>query len=415
MLERPKRLYWWFADPETSPFESFMDLFRSREVDLAHVLIADPRWECGLQASTVPDGGSRLSTPLHSSPHVAFLQQYRTMGEDIFLWRHFEKTPYFRHATLVVAHAGHYFQSSLPDDIRQQAKYFAAVYDSIRNDDPEEVEAVPGSLHSRRAALPMVHETLTPGTTAILDGHHRLAIAWVLGHTRKQATVRPPRPTELQRLVLASAQARGQDPDQHELLQPVRAPEFDGAWRVVDGQCGMRLKRMLEFLDARLGTAGHASVLDVGCQYGWFLKTFARRKWETLGVDSDAAGLQIGRTAYGLERSQLVQADLFDFLWRCDRRFDVVLCMDPRRAYRSEEDCDGRVRLVKLLDRITASVLFLAATPERGGDEAHGWDRTSLTHLLREHTRFAQVVPLGPEAPGDAPGPGATLLACLRV
>jgi SAM-dependent methyltransferase len=349
---------------------------------------------------------------------VAFLEQYQAMGDQIFAWRHFEQTAYFRHATLVAAHAGHYFQSDAPDDIWRQAKYFATVYDSIRLGARAEVTSIPGSRHSSRRALPMVQETLTPGTTQILDGHHRLSIAWVLGTRRKRVIVRPPQPTELQRLVLAAAKARGIERPRQALLQPVEAPEFDRSWPVV-GRCQERLAVMQRMLSTRRFPAGRASVLDAGCEYGWFVLALARAGWETLGVDPNAAGLRIGRSVYGLEPGQLVQTEVMDFLRR-ERRFDVVLCLDPRRVRGPGAEAEARAALVEALDRATGSVLFLATAPRpEGGRATHGWDPASMTRLLKERTRFAHVVAAQvPEVFSEPMKPGAAaggpLLACFR-
>src|SRR5712692_10308286 len=59
-----KRAYWWLVHPETSPLESFRDLFRARDVDLERTLIADRRWERGISPIPIPEDGFHLSSPL---------------------------------------------------------------------------------------------------------------------------------------------------------------------------------------------------------------------------------------------------------------------------------------------------------------------------------------------------------------
>src|SRR6266852_6144936 len=377
-----KRAYWWLVHPETSPLESFRDLFRARDVDLERTLIADRRWERGISPIPIPEDGFHLSTPLPKSPHVAFLEQYEKLGEEIFEWRHFEQTAYFYHATRVIAHAGHYFHTKSPEGIQRQARYFAALYERIRTGNGSEMERVPGSPHTSRSTLPMVHETLTRGTTQILNGHHRLAISWVMGKKQKRVIIRPQRATELQRLVLASAEARGMDPRRHELLQPIEAPEFDSTWPVVD-RCEARLQVMRRLLSAQPCGTRLTSVLVVGCTYGWFVMAFSRACWHAVGVDEDAAGVKIGRSAYGLTPAQLIHEDAIDFLRRCEREFDVVLCLTPRRLCGQAAGADACAALVEALERVTGCVLFLGVGPNRDVEPASAsWDRASLAGLV---------------------------------
>jgi SAM-dependent methyltransferase len=179
---------------------------------------------------------------------------------------------------------------------------------------------------------------------------------------------------------------------------------------------------MLDFL-AQVGRPlPTLSVLDLACSYGWFVREFSARGSDALGVERDRAALKIGRIAYGLRAEQTVDADLQPFLSAASaRRWDVVLLLSvlhhfvlKRRGCTAEE-------LLRRVDRITGSCLFLDTGQGherwwRGSLSA--WNDAFIIDVLRRHTSFTRIVPLGADSDDAGPYRGnyrRTLFACLRA
>jgi len=354
---------------------------------------------------------------LQDSPHVDLLQRYRKLGERLFERAALARTPYFENASHAVRLCGSYFGHRTAQGIAAQARSFIRLYLRTASGDPTEVDFTYRRRHSPKGSLPVVRETLTPNTFQIGDGHHRLAVAWVLGDREAAVTALAPRaPTVLQSLALSCAQTHGR----RELYQPVGGVEFDGGWGVIR-RCDDRLAMMLKFLASAGRPLAGLSVLDVACAYGWFVNEFAQRGAAATGVDSDFAALRLGRIAYGLRPEQTVHADLRTFLSTCGRKWDVVLLLsvlhhfvlNPRRG-RPEE-------LLRRVDRVTGSCLFIdtGQSHERWWRGALSkWNDEFVADFIRRHTSFSRVIPLGTDLDYAGPYPDnyrRTLFACLRA
>jgi len=358
----------------------------------------------------------RASMPLCESPHVRLLEQYRVVGDALFDWKHFRRTPYFQNAARAVQFCGSYFGHRTHDGIADQARAFVSLYRRALDADATEVVFTHPGAHSPAGSLPAVRETLTPNTFQVSDGHHRLAVAWMLGRQDvAAAVVGPPSATALQSLVLACAQTQGR----RELYQPIDSVEFDGAWHVVR-RCDDRLAMILDFLRTAGRPLPGASVLDLGCSYGWFVSQFSRRGAAATGVDADDTALRVGRIAYGLGPEHLIQSDVLSFLSAGTRKWDVVLLLSLLHHFALGRTPGSAADLLARIDRVTGSWLFLdtGQSHERWWHGALSeWNADAIARFIRTHTSFSRVVPLGTD--GDHAGRyrgnyGRTLFACTR-
>ncbi len=387
-----------------------------RTVDLRKTLIGgEGPYDAGRWADATGDP-RRASMPLHESPHVRFLEQYRAIGEALFERHLLEETRYFQNAVHAVRLCGSYFGHRTAEGIADQARSFVRLYERTARGDAAEVEFAHRRRHSAPASLPVVRETLTPNTFQVGDGHHRLAVAWALGRREVPAAAAGPRtPTPLQSLVLACAQTRGR----RELYQPLATAEFDGSWSVVR-RCDDRLAMMLEFLTAAGRQLGGLSVLDAACSYGWFVDAFARRGADAAGVDSDLSALKIGRIAYGLPPERTVHSDLQAFLAASGRTWDVVLLLSVLHHFVLNPKRGRAEDLLRMVDGVTGTCLFIdtGQAHERWWRGAlREWDDGFVIDFIRRHTSFTRIVPLGTDT--DYGGPyrqnyGRTLFACMR-
>jgi hypothetical protein len=160
-----KRPYWRWA---TDLIDSRR---RIKEIDLRRTLIGgEGNYDAGHWAD-VTDDMARASMLLKDSPHVTLLEQYRAIGEKLFLRETFEGTSYFKNAAQCVQICKHYFGHQSREGILQQARSFAGSYEQIKNGNGSQAR-----LTFEQSPLPLVRETLTPNTFQIVAGHHRLAI-----------------------------------------------------------------------------------------------------------------------------------------------------------------------------------------------------------------------------------------------
>ncbi len=409
-----KRAYWRWGSGEL--WADLRDRVRAKKIDLRRTLIADDNYKLDRPWTEVTKDMQIASVPLAESPHVRFLEQYRALGETLFLSRNFEQSPYYRNAMVFRGIVGHHLGERTPERTLAEARAFVDLYERIRKGDPAEVQFPSTSEgHSPLGALPTVRLTLTPNTFQIQDGHHRLAIYWVLGHRKARVIVLPPAPTALQSFVLSAAQTQGR----RELCQPIDSAEFDGSWTLIQS-CRDRLAMMLKFLTRDGNELKSLSVVNLGCRYGWFVVEFSKRGCHAIGVEPDPVALKIGRIVYDLRAEQLIQSDLLSFVTHCNRSFDVVLLSGGLYDLARKAPSRGLEELFERVDSITSHCLFLdtAQTYEPWwGASFPGWNEDAIESFVRQRTSLDHVVRLRPEpsdARNDHTPSGGTLLACIR-
>ena len=408
-----KYLYWTWRAGALWPY--LWERIRAQGIDLSRTLIGGDGFYKDLSWREITSDMPEVSRLLADSLHVKFLEQYQTMGERLFERKNLEQTQYFQSERRWARLTGRYFGQQTDEGLYADARAFVTLYERIKNGDWTEVSFSSNRHHSPSGTLPVVRPTLTPGTVQIVEGHHRLAIAWVLEQRKARVRVVAPKPTELQSLVLRVAETGGQ----RRLCQPIDRPEFDSSWELWP-PCTDRLAMILNFLAENGAGLERLSVANLGCAYGWFVAALSERGYQTIGVDPDPAALKIGRLAYGVAVNQFVQSDLHGFVANCQRTFDVVLLSGG--LYDSAQKSDSRTlaELLQRVDSITGRYLFLdtAQTYERWWRRAFpDWNEEALLRFLQQNTSFSQVVRLGSEAKknpsGDARVAG-TLLACTR-
>jgi len=357
----------------------------------------------------------RASLPLYESPHVQLLQRYSRDGPAILDLAALRATSYYRNALDCIRYSGHYFGQSTEAGIQAQAAAFCQLYERMRRGDPTEVSFPSPYGHSVRGTLPRVCATWTPNTYQVLDGYHRLAIAWVLGQRHASVVVAGEQPTELQRLALRVSVTQSR----RELYQPVSALDFDTSWPLVR-RCEDRWAMMVAFLDRMGLDLSRSSMIDLACSYGWFVTEFARRGAQALGVEAEADALRIGRIAYGLSPAQQVHGHIQWFLECTKMRCDVVLLLSVLHHLVLRPSRYSPEALLRQVDALTGSVLFLdtgQAHEQWYRTALRGWDEHYIAQFIKQHTTFSEVIPLGTD--NDDRGYYAknyrrTLFACVR-
>ena len=359
----------------------------------------------------------RGSMPVSKSPHVAFLEEHKRIGEQIFLKENLEKTGYYNHAVESINTVGEFFQCTHEDQIEGLARQFVQL---AKGELPKDEYARTHHFRPPESVV-YVRPIRYSDCFEVVDGLHQLAIAHVEGERQYKVFVMPPAVlTPLQELVLDSAYCRGN----RELYQPISSPEFNGEWATIRN-CEDRFEMMRTFLEEHnLLPPNCRTSLDLAFSYGWFVKAFTDLGFEARGGgEIDWASCEVGKRVYGLRDVQLTRSELVRFLQQDSGRYDIVSCLSilhhfiiglPYRARISAEE------MIRLVDEKTKKVLFLdtGQVHEKWFKESlAGWDPDHIEDWVRNNTSFTRIFRLGTDNDDVAPFEdcyGRTLFACMR-
>lgn len=354
----------------------------------------------------------RPSTPISQSPHVNFLEMYDKIGEKIFTPSVLEKTPYYLNALKCIELCGHYFGHTQPKGIHFQARTFADFF----NGAPIPSER-PGrsSVGSPVEVCPI---PLSGGCFEVIDGQHRLSLAWTKGRSTYPCIVALSETafTPLQQLILDSTWTKGR----HELYQPIDFPELKADWKLVR-KCTDRIDMMKNWLSINgLKRGDGRTYVDIGSSYGWFVSEFIKLGFSSIGIERDPASNEIGRLAFGLDQECLVQDDIVRFLSQQNKKFDVVSCFSVLHHFILRPQSISAEKFIKLVDDITETVLFLdtgESHEEWFAESLPQWTVHHIEHWITSNTTFTSVKALGKDKDGIGifeKNYGRTLFVCTR-
>jgi hypothetical protein len=351
----------------------------------------------------------RMSQPVALSPYVQFLLAIKDkperLNDDSFL----KETSYFRMAMLCMEHTGHFMgadnQEHLFTWMRDFYRYATAQHSS------DKVSAFQQKGHSPQGSPVMVAGIKHSDCYEIIDGHHRIAAAYINGQHQIDAIVAQKKWSVLQKLLLEVNQI-----NDIELYQPVDRLEV-ASWPAVR-ICSDRYAMMQQVMEQQGIQQG--SVIDLACSYGWFLKQFKANGFAVTGVDRDAKALRVASLIHGLSQEETVCERVEDFLPKEKRQWDVVLFLSILHHYALGIEPGKAEEMLAHLDRISGKVLFLDT-----GQNHEKWFRKKLPQwndayiidMIRRHTSFRQVIALGKDR--DNKGKYVdnyqrTLFACIR-
>lgn len=356
----------------------------------------------------------RPSTPLSQSPHVRLLELYDEIGDDLFGIERLKQTEYYANARESIGLFGNYIGCRSDEDLIRQVRFFVHLYQG-----EGEASAPTEESRSRGAFPPLVRPVRdSGGYYEIVDGHHRLAAAYCRGEgTAKVAVAGEAVHTPLQQLLLDGLWTQ----NERILYQPVDAPEVQAEWPLVR-KCSDRAEKMLRWLE-RNGPdkpRGETTYLDLGSNYGWFVKHMLDQGYDSRGVERDICAIEIGKEFYGLDPRRIQVQELVSFLEGTDSKFDLVSCFSVLHHFALGKAVIGPEDFFRHLDRITGSVLFFDT-----GQAHEAWFRVKLKDwtpefiqdwILRNST-FTGVEPLGPDEDARPPHQdnyGRMLFACTR-
>lgn len=351
------------------------------------------------------------STPISKSPHVRFLEGYLEKGEALFEPANFRRTAYFRIANLCIDIFGSYFEAKCEDEVRKIARGFVNRFQGVRDfgsDHPS---------HSRGGMPVMVQPVQYSDCYQVIDGHHRLAIAYVRGEKETRVLCQgKPMLTLLQSLLLDVLWLNGK----REIYQPIDSPELGDDWVRVR-KCVDRMTMLREFL-ARMDLMPPkcATYIDIAMSYGWFVAEMRKLGFEVRGVEADPIALSVGQLVYGLQKSDAVRSECIRFLEEQKITYDITSCFSLLHHFVLGKGRRSAEELIGHIDRITGKVLFLdtGQSNEQWFQESLAdWDPDYIEGWIRNHTSFKRIYRLGVDRDRVPPferNYSRTLFACTR-
>lgn len=386
---------------------------RTQKVYLTKLLWGDDAGIAARKYSRLTKNVIRPSTPLSETPHVKLLELYNELGEDIFQNDILEKTKYFANAREIIELTGSYFSCKRPEEIHKQVRFFI---DKYRGSDLTHPPTAPG--HTPLAHPPRVRPVrASGGFYQIIDGHHRLAIAYCKGVSKMRVSVNQTAVyTPLQQLLLDGLWTG----DERILYQPVSAPEVQG-WPLVR-RCVDRGDKMSDWLARHRPSyfSPDHSYLDIGSSYGWFVKHMLDHGFDARGVERDICAIEVGQNMYGLSRDRVCCKEIQSFLHGCKKKYDVVSCFSVLHHFALGRAAMSAAEMMKLIDDITADVLFFDT-----GQAGEAWFRNTLSEWtpgfiegwIAENSSFSKIERLGPDEDRRPPyeqNYGRMLFVCTR-
>lgn len=385
---------------------------RRRSVPWDRILLGDQCGRRGDQFATEADRLMWSSTSISDSPHVALLELVRSGEIDTDDRDALLGTSYAELARTCIALYGSFFGADSEDEIHELLR-------EVADGGPRRARPDRTSERGWASSAPRVRPIRHSDCYQVVDGHHRLARAYVDGAPEADVAVEwIGGYTALQRL-LSQMSWLG---DSHEIYQPLDAPELEKGWTLVRA-CQDRWAAISEFLDdhrLRPSTDDPMSSLDVAAAQGWFVSQFSRAGFDAEGVEIDPLAPQMAHGAYGLDRGSIHTADAVDFLLAADRRWDVVSCFSLAHHFALGRGSVTADRLIEMLDRVTGRVLFFETGQAHEawfGNKLAEWTYDGTEERLRDNTTFDHIVRLGVDHDGVGPYSGnyrRMLYACVR-
>lgn len=295
----------------------------------------------------------RGSCPLSASPYVRFLQSIERepelLGNDDFL----ASLAYFRMAQVAVAHTGSYFGATNLEGIRAQMRKFYGAY-ADRRDGVEFRANYDDYRHSRQDDPIQVAKIKRSSCYELRDGHHRASMLYVLGQRKIEAQITGSKFSYLQRQVLQGNPGQGGCV----LKQPLSQLEVKD-WPFLD-DCDARFASMNQWLKQAENLVGNASLLHVGCGYGWYVRQFATLGYQASGSTRSENDWRIGRGALKLQANQIQLRSADDMLQSLASPVDVlVYSHDPQEGCLWKQTPARQREILGRLDSATSQVLLI--------------------------------------------------------
>lgn len=375
---------------------------RDVSVPMDRLLLGGENGLTGADYAELTDQPMRTSTPIGESGYVKLLEK---AGSEGGLGEWFLDSEYLANGRLCVEATGHYFGAVDDEGITRRALSYVS---------PETKSGQPIQSGSPVGQSIRVRPIRRSEYFEIVDGHHRLAQAWVEGRREIEVDVqRGSSSTALQELLNGMSWIDGQA----ELYQPVAAPDVS-SWNLVR-HCTDRLHKMQQLLADEGVEAGGRRYLDVGSCYGWFVHQMGSLGWDATGIELDPKGPKLGEALYGLDASKITVGDCASSL-TTERHADIVSCFSVLHHFVLGRGSCSAEELLGRLDATTGTVLFLDTGQNHEqwfAETLPDWDPDFIDKWILDNSSFRHIARLGVDEDSVPPyhqNYGRMLFACTR-
>ncbi len=385
-------------------------LKNSQKVEISKILIGQ---QGGLPLKDwldLTNEKDRLSCPITNSPYVSFLSEVSKNESLLDSSFYLENCKYFKMGLKCILATGHYLGAHNSLELKKWMVNFYKRF-KYKKEGKGELDNLSETNQPIKTNLPVLSKIKKSDCYEIIDGHHRAAIAFMLGEKKIYAHVIGSKYSVLQKMLLKINQIHD-----IELYQPVDRLEVK-SWPVVRN-CKDRFEMMKKFIRKIHLTKG--SIIDLACSYGWFPYNFKKLGFDVMALDRDPRAIEIAQIIYGLDKHETKYARIEEFLQNNNKKYDLVLFLSILHHYAIGKE-KGKVKeILGNLDKMTTKVLFLDTGQSHekwNRKRLSQWDDNYIINLIKENTSFKEVIPLGKD--NDNRGKykdnyGRTLFACIR-
>jgi 2-polyprenyl-3-methyl-5-hydroxy-6-metoxy-1,4-benzoquinol methylase len=352
-----------------------------------------------------------ISTPICDSPHAQFLRQMAANPNDLNDNSILSNTPYFAFIQNCIRVSGEYMGCVSNDEVMQWMREFYQLF-VYHRDKTEKPTFSKEFGHSKPKDAIVVAKLKKSDCYEILDGHHRAAIACVLGQETIDVVVAKKKYSALQKLLMQVNQVHKLP----ELYQPVDRLEVK-EWHALR-QCEDRFQMANDYLEKNRIELNN--MIDLACSYGWFPTAFKKKGLRVKGVDRDPNALKIAQLINGLTDDEVLCDRIENFLEQTEEKFDLVVFLSILHHYALGREPGEAIQILKKVAAITNKVMLFdtGQNHERWFMRTlRKWDDQYIIDFIKEHTDFKEVIALGKDK--DNVGPysknyARTLFICVK-
>lgn len=353
----------------------------------------------------------RISVPLVSSPYVSFLMEVQKNKKLIYNNSFLENSPYFKLGLICINTIGHFMGAKNKEELKKWMQTYFLLYQNKLKGQVADIILKIEDGHSKQGDPIKLRKIKHSNCYEIIDGHHRVAMDYLMGKKEIRAIIIDKGYSILQEKLLKINITHGR-----ELYQPIDKLDVL-SWPVIR-RCDDRFEMMRSFLLSKKIKEG--SVLDLACSYGFFLKKFKETGLNVFGLDRDKRAIEICKLVNHLDSKELKIDRIENFLQNSKCQWDIVLFLSILHHYIIGKEPGEFSQILKQLDKITGKILFLDMGQnheEWFSTTLANWDEDYIIKKIKENTSFKQIIPLGKDK--DNLGKytknyGRTLFACVR-
>ncbi len=352
-----------------------------------------------------------ISVPICDSPHAQFLRTVQENPEMLGDGNLLRSTAYYNFIQNCIAVSGEYMGCSADEQIFAWMNDFYQLY-LFSAGKGEEPKFKKEFGHSKKDAAIVVAKLKKSDCYEILDGHHRAAIACVLGKNELEVVVAKKKFSALQKLLMEVNQVHKKP----ELYQPVNRVEVE-SWHALR-RCDDRFDLAVKYLDEH--QIALESMVDLACSYGYFPTEFKKRGLRVLGVDRDPKALLVARLVNQLNENELLHDRIENFLSTTKEQYDLTVFLSILHHYALGREPGEAVKILQQVAVITKKAMLFDTGQNHEKwfrRTLKKWDDAYIIDFIKSNTDFKEVIILGKDKDNVAhyaDNYARTLFLCLK-